>query len=113
MNRIVFLNKCKLFYENLVIKILPAIIIMHIVKIFSLSVSAATLPKPTLVIQVIVKYKAVTYIVFLLGPLVSSGVPESLDQIYEYGDWVTLANFHSQLYWIPLSASDLPIEYLS
>jgi hypothetical protein len=30
-------------------------IIMHVVNIFSLSVSAATLPKPTLVMQVIVK----------------------------------------------------------
>lgn len=83
------------------------------VKIFSLSVSAATLPKPTLVMHVIVKYNAVTYIVFLLGPFVNSGVPESFDQMYEYGDCVTLANFHSQLYWIPLSASDLPIEYLN
>ena len=33
----------------------PAMIIMQIVKIFSLSVSAATLPKPTLVMHVMVK----------------------------------------------------------
>lgn len=49
-------------------------IIMQIVKILSLSVSAATLPNPTEVIQVMVKYKAVTYMVFLDGPLISSGV---------------------------------------
>jgi len=52
----------------------PAMIIMQIVKILSLSVSAATLPNPTEVIQVMVKYKAVTYMVFLEGPLISSGV---------------------------------------
>lgn len=85
---------------------------MQMVKIFSLSVSAATFPNPTLVMHVIVKYNAVTYIVFRLGPFISSGPPESLDQMYEYGDWVTFASFHNQLYWMPLSASDRPIEYL-
>ena len=45
---------------------------MQMEKIFSLSVSAATLPKPTLVMQVMVKYKAVTYMVFLLGPFNNS-----------------------------------------
>lgn len=54
-------------------KIVPAIIIMQMVKIFSLSVSAATLPKPTEVMQVIVKYNAVTYIVLLDGPATNSG----------------------------------------
>lgn len=76
----------------------PAIIIMHIVKILSLSVSAATLPNPTDVMHVIVKYSAVTYIVFLEGPFINSGVPESFGQTYEYGLCVMFANFHSQLY---------------
>lgn len=58
-------------------------IIMQIVKILSLSVSAATFPNPTEVMQVIVKYNAVTYIVFLEGPLTSSGVLESLGHTYE------------------------------
>lgn len=48
-------------------------IIMQIVKIFSLSVSAATLPNPTDVMQVMVKYSAVTYMVRLEGPATSSG----------------------------------------
>lgn len=56
---------------------------MHIVKILSLSVSAATLPNPTDVIHVIVKYSAVTYIVFLEGPFMSSGVLESFGHMYE------------------------------
>ena len=43
------------------------------VKIFSLSVSAATLPNPTEVMQVIVKYNAVTYMVLLDGPATNSG----------------------------------------
>ena len=47
---------------------------MHVVNIFSLSVSAATLPKPTLVMHVMVKYNAVTYIVLRAGPLTSSGM---------------------------------------
>lgn len=46
--------------------------IIQMVKIFSLSVSGATLPKPTLVIQVIVKYNDVIYIVDLSGPPSSS-----------------------------------------
>ena len=45
---------------------------MPIVNTFSLSVSGATFPKPTLVMQVIVKYKAVTYIVLRGGPEASS-----------------------------------------
>lgn len=60
----------------------PAIIIIQMVNIFSLSVSAATLPNPTLVIHVIVKYSAVTYMVFLDGPFISSGGElESFDQM--------------------------------
>lgn len=51
----------------------PAMIIMQMVKIFSLSVSAATLPNPTEVMQVIVKYNAVTYMVLLDGPATNSG----------------------------------------
>lgn len=58
----------------------PATIIMQIVKIFSLSVSAATLPNPTEVMQVMVKYKAVTYIVRLDGPATSSGAVEAFVQ---------------------------------
>lgn len=50
--------------------------------------------------QVMVKYKAVTYMVFFDGPLISSGAFVSLDHTYEYGFWVTFANFHSQLNWI-------------
>lgn len=53
--------------------IVPAMIIMQMVKIFSLSVSAATLPNPTEVMQVIVKYNAVTYMVLLDGPATNSG----------------------------------------
>lgn len=53
---------------------------MQIVKILSLSVSAATFPKPTEVMHVIVKYNAVTYIVFLDGPFINSGVLESFGQ---------------------------------
>lgn len=64
---------------------LPAIIIMQMVKILSLSVSAATFPNPTEVIHVIVKYNAVTYIVFLDGPFINSGVLESFGHTYEYG----------------------------
>lgn len=71
---------------------------MQMVKTRSLSVSAATLPKPTDVIHVIVKYNAVTYIVFREGPLISSGKFDSFDQTYEYGLCVTFANFHNQLY---------------
>lgn len=48
-------------------------IIMQMVNIFSLSVSAATFPNPTEVMQVMVKYRAVTYIVRLEGPAMSSG----------------------------------------
>lgn len=47
---------------------LHAMTIMHIVKIFSLSVSDATFPNPTLVIHDMVKYNAVTYMVFRGGP---------------------------------------------
>lgn len=78
------------------------------VNIFSLSVSGATLPKPTLVIQVIVKYKAVTYIVLLDGPFVSSVVVPLFIQEYEYGICVKFANFHSHEYWIAFSASERP-----
>lgn len=53
----------------------------------------------TEVMQVMVKYRAVTYMLFRDGPLTNSG-PVSLLQIYEYGDCVTFASFHSQLYWI-------------
>lgn len=42
--------------------------IMIIVNIFSLSVSGETLPKPTDVMQVIVKYKAEMYMVHFVGP---------------------------------------------
>jgi len=45
---------------------------MPIVNTFSLSVSGATLPNPTLVMQVIVKYKAVTYMVLRGGPAANS-----------------------------------------
>lgn len=78
-------------------------IIMQMVNTRSLSVSAATLPKPTWnvqegcikfnpriplhpqvslteVMQVIVKYSAVTYIDFFEGPLINSGAFVSLDQ---------------------------------
>lgn len=89
----------------------PAIIIIQIVKIRSLSVSAATFPNPTDVMHVMVKYSAVTYMVFLDGPFISSGVDESLGHTYEYGFWVIFASFQSQLYWTPLSASDRPMEY--
>lgn len=51
------------------------------------------------VMHVIVKYSAVTYMVFLLGPLMISGVFVSFIHTYEYGLCVTFANFHSQLYW--------------
>lgn len=71
---------------------------MHIVNTRSLSVSAATLPNPTDVIHVIVKYNAVTYIVLRDGPFISSGKFVSFDQTYEYGLCVTFANFHNQLY---------------
>lgn len=64
----------------------------------SLSVSAATLPKPTDVMHVMVKYNAVTYIVFRDGPFTSSGKLVSFDHTIEYGLCVTLANFQSQLY---------------
>ena len=57
-------------------------IIIQMVKIFSLSVSAATLPKPTLVMQVMVKYRDETYMVFLEGPRTSTGAIVSLDQSY-------------------------------
>lgn len=50
------------------------------------------------VMHVIVKYSAVTYIVFRDGPLTNSGALDSLDQMYEYGLWVTFASFHNQLY---------------
>uniref|UniRef100_A0A224Y3K0 Putative secreted protein n=1 Tax=Panstrongylus lignarius TaxID=156445 RepID=A0A224Y3K0_9HEMI len=86
-------------------------IIMQMVKIFSLSVSAATLPNPTLVIQVIVKYRAVTYMVFLEGPFINSNVLDSFVQMYEYGVCVTLASFHNQEYCKPLSVSERPMEY--
>lgn len=46
--------------------------IMQMVKIFSLSVSGATLPKPMLVMQVMVKYSEVMYIVERSGPPSSS-----------------------------------------
>lgn len=42
--------------------------ITQMVKIFSASVFGATLPKPTLVKEVNVKYKAVTYLLLILGP---------------------------------------------
>lgn len=84
---------------------------MQMVKIFSLSVSAATLPKPTEVMQVMVKYSAVTYMVLRDGPLTSSGPSDSLDHTYEYGLCVTLASFHSHEYWRPESASERPMEY--
>lgn len=51
------------------------------------------------VIHVMVKYSAVTYIVFFDGPLIISGVFVSFIHTYEYGLCVTFANFHSQLYW--------------
>ena len=41
---------------------------MIMVNIFSLSVSGETLPKPTDVMQVIVKYSADMYMVHLFGP---------------------------------------------
>jgi hypothetical protein len=41
--------------ESTIVLSIPAMIIMQMVKIFSLSVSAATFPKPTEVMQVIVK----------------------------------------------------------
>lgn len=41
---------------------------MIMVNIFSLSVSGETLPKPTEVMQVMVKYRADMYMVHLLGP---------------------------------------------
>lgn len=59
--------------------------IIHIVKIFSLSVSEATLPKPTLVIHDMVKYSAVTYMVFLGGPCTSSVELAWSVITYEYG----------------------------
>lgn len=90
---------------------LHPMIIMHVVNIFSLSVSAATFPKPTLVMQVMVKQRAVTYIVLRLGPLTSSGELLWFDHTYAYGLCVTFASFHNQLYCTPLSASDRPIEY--
>lgn len=91
---------------------------MHIVKTRSLSVSAATFPKPTYenigtvytvqsifitnfltdVIQVIVKYNAVTYIVFLDGPFINSGISVPFVHNSEYGCCVIFANFHNQLY---------------
>lgn len=40
----------------------------HIVNIFSASVFGATFPKPTLVSDVKVKYKAVMYLDLMLGP---------------------------------------------
>lgn len=43
------------------------------VKIFSASVLGATLPNPTLVSDVNVKYSAVTYRLFILGPPVLFG----------------------------------------
>lgn len=46
--------------------------IMIIVNIFSLSVSGDTLPKPTLVMQVMVKYSDVTYMVKRTGPPINS-----------------------------------------
>ena len=45
---------------------------MIIVNIFSLSVSGETFPKPTDVMQVMVKYRADMYIVHLVGPPWSS-----------------------------------------
>lgn len=51
------------------------------------------------VIHVMVKYNAVTYIVFFDGPFIISGVLVSFIHTYEYGLCVTFANFHSQLYW--------------
>lgn len=53
----------------------------------------------TEVMHVMVKYSAVTYILLRDGPFISSG-PVSLLQMYEYGDCVTFASFHSQLYCI-------------
>lgn len=50
------------------------------------------------VMHVIVKYSAVTYIVFFDGPLMISGVFVSFIHTYEYGLCVTFANFQSQLY---------------
>lgn len=47
-------------------------IIMIMVNIFSLSVSGETLPNPTDVMQVMVKYRADMYMVHLLGPPTSS-----------------------------------------
>jgi len=72
--------------------------IMQIVKIFSLSVSEATFPNPTLVIHDMVKYRAVTYMVFLGGPCTSSVELACSVIMYEYGYCVMLANFHSHEY---------------
>lgn len=87
--------------------------IMHIVKIFSLSVSEATLPNPTLVMHDMVKYSAVTYMVFLGGPCTSSVALAWSVMMYEYGYWVMLASFHSHEYWYPFSASDRPTDSIT
>lgn len=64
---------------------LHAMTIIHMVNIFSLSVSDATLPKPTLVMHDMVKYSAVTYMVFLEGPFISSVELVISLTLYEYG----------------------------
>ncbi len=90
---------------------------MQMENIFSLSVSAATLPNPTEVMQVIVQYKAVTYIVLRLGPPMNSifeivSLSSLNDTVWVQGCWLMLARVQSQPYSMPLIRSELPIEYL-
>lgn len=70
----------------------PPIIIIIIVNIFSLSVSGETLPKPTEVMQVMVKYKAEMYIVHLVGPPMSSRGKVILGKMGTNGDYTYCVN---------------------
>ena len=58
-------------------------------KIFSALVFGATLPKPILVREVKVKYKAVMYLDRMSGP--------DAESFFMYGDFVVIARWSSQL----------------